>query len=914
MSENPLPSWPPGVHELRLGPVSVDLRYRRVISSAGTVELPQRPFELLCLFLAEPDVLHTRAELFARVWKGVIVEDANLSQSVWLVRNAIGEAKPWLRTVAKSGYVFEPPVALVAISDAPQGAAMAAEPEPAVEPDVPSRRRLRGAWLFAFLCAIIAAGTVAWLLTQETRVVETGPIRVVLVDLDRREDAPAIRPHWSLALLHAWVEWRLSSEPDAVVVEAPRLGQVSESSEVRVVLLSAEADPADQTRLRLAAHLTVDGATRSFGGSGALADVAPRIDALSRETVAALVEHPVALDTPPLDLNLDAAKRYTDALALKTARRPADAAAAFEDVIAMAPAFGLAYAQQATVLGDLGRMRAARARFAQAAPWIARLPAAAAQIALAQERMAERDFRAAQAAYADLSARYPAQPVYVIEHARALFNNRDIDAVLEVMSAIDWERQPPALLAASLILRANAQLQNSDSAHARQDALRADEIAERNGWPRQRGQALLVVAQVAVGSGNEDVGARFEDAAREFEQAGDLHGALSARISGEVHRRDSDGTRLRVLLEEAHAAGDTNLEVFGLRAEALRRVNLGELGAARDLLTRATRIVQEAGDMKFATSLPYELLQAIYLHAEYAAFDSELAQIDVANLRGAWRANIGEMAAGVAFRRGRFADADAAVQRFAPPLDSQAGDVAGVDVTYGCILAEIALRRGDLRAAQTEAARCAANGPGLGAVARDLVLLRVASLGGDSANAVRGLDKADAVLRALHDDIARWGLEILAAQLRLQAGDVAGAGAGLVELRRRLAGIEMPTLRADLLLTSAECALAQDLPAEASRWLDEAKALLPADDWIGSARVRILDAVLALRRGSAGAHDTLRTLVSQARERGDQMLAIAAMSLIAPADAETAELRTRTGLRNLSLRWLLGSAQEPVAH
>jgi DNA-binding winged helix-turn-helix (wHTH) protein len=84
--------WPAGTRRLRVHDVQIDLRYRRVIRPDQEAELPQRMFELLLVFLAEPQVLHNRSELFARVWPGVIVEDANLSQSVWMLRKALGES------------------------------------------------------------------------------------------------------------------------------------------------------------------------------------------------------------------------------------------------------------------------------------------------------------------------------------------------------------------------------------------------------------------------------------------------------------------------------------------------------------------------------------------------------------------------------------------------------------------------------------------------------------------------------------------------------------------------------------------------------------------------------------------------------------------------------------------------------
>ena len=101
MSDQLQSAWPVRTHALRIGEVEIDLRYRRVRRPEGEVELPHRIFELLLLLAAEPHVVHSRSDLLRRVWPGLVVEDANLSQSVWALRKALGEAqKDWIRTVS----------------------------------------------------------------------------------------------------------------------------------------------------------------------------------------------------------------------------------------------------------------------------------------------------------------------------------------------------------------------------------------------------------------------------------------------------------------------------------------------------------------------------------------------------------------------------------------------------------------------------------------------------------------------------------------------------------------------------------------------------------------------------------------------------------------------------------------------
>lgn len=85
--------WPAEARYLQLVDVTVDLRFRRLILADRSLELPQRVFDLMLLFLGEPHKLHTRATLFDRLWAGTVVEDTNLSQNVWLLRKALGEER-----------------------------------------------------------------------------------------------------------------------------------------------------------------------------------------------------------------------------------------------------------------------------------------------------------------------------------------------------------------------------------------------------------------------------------------------------------------------------------------------------------------------------------------------------------------------------------------------------------------------------------------------------------------------------------------------------------------------------------------------------------------------------------------------------------------------------------------------------
>ena len=223
MTETTRQTWPANTWLLQIDDLRVDTRYRRLIRPDQTVELPQRTFDLLLLFLREPHALHTRTDLFQRVWPGVIVEDANLSQAVWVLRKALGpERKDWIRTVAKGGYVFDPPAPITVIEESPSSISPASpplvdpapvspdealpppsstdtpapqdalpDPEPAgpasvgatTLPPAPPPSPLRRWWMAAAaLCLVSLAAAASWFGSQPTQRTETS-INVLLIEV-----------------------------------------------------------------------------------------------------------------------------------------------------------------------------------------------------------------------------------------------------------------------------------------------------------------------------------------------------------------------------------------------------------------------------------------------------------------------------------------------------------------------------------------------------------------------------------------------------------------------------------------------------------------------------------------------------------------------------------------------------------
>ncbi|UXI67938.1 transcriptional regulator [Tahibacter amnicola] len=342
MSSFLISPWPPNVRALRIDDVSIDLRLRRVERTDGAADVPQRPFNLLRIFLAEPNVLHTRAELFRRVWKGVVVEDANLSQSVWHLRRALGEGgRKWIRTVAKSGYVFEPPAAIVPVieesglMDVPAPAVLIGADDPAVAdtgpvdgveslraalspatdladtadiPDMPQaggrappeRLARRLPWLtgIAALIGLVALFLIPAVPASWSR--EPEAIRVVLIDADAGPGSPVEPTQWPKALLRAWLQWKLSYARNVRVLSPSQLARGDgDGGHERIVLLSMPAG--DGRQFSLHAHIGGGGTVRDLAVTGDIDQMPDLVDELSDRIIAALAPATVPVRWLPVD-------------------------------------------------------------------------------------------------------------------------------------------------------------------------------------------------------------------------------------------------------------------------------------------------------------------------------------------------------------------------------------------------------------------------------------------------------------------------------------------------------------------------------------------------------------------------------------------------------------------------------------
>lgn len=98
---------------LEFGPLTLIPEEGVLLRDGQPVALTPKAFELLAFLVANPGRLLTKNELLQAVWPDAMVEESNLSYTVFAIRKALGEGPEsarYIETVPKRGYRFVAPV------------------------------------------------------------------------------------------------------------------------------------------------------------------------------------------------------------------------------------------------------------------------------------------------------------------------------------------------------------------------------------------------------------------------------------------------------------------------------------------------------------------------------------------------------------------------------------------------------------------------------------------------------------------------------------------------------------------------------------------------------------------------------------------------------------------------------------
>jgi DNA-binding winged helix-turn-helix (wHTH) protein len=453
--------WSAGTQGLQVEDLLIDLRGRRLISPEGSVELQQRVFDLLLLLVSTPSNVLTRAEIFDSIWAGLVVDDSNLSQSIWLLRNALGDKRrSWIRTVARQGYAFDPPGPVtyldtlpastvaavgqlvqdpfvprempspvqntVSPTDADAGVARRAPETDVVNAEAQvargavsagarsiSRPRTRVALLG--LAAIVIIACVTWWVLPK-RSTDTLFVSLTTVKANSSADLP-----WASELLSQWTAWKLRQLSAVRVLSGEDIAAGKGFRNPQIVLISAVLST-DAKQVTLRARIERPGADRIVERTVLLDQAPAAIDELSNELLKTFLPAQKGR-WPALEVSAEGARKYIPIAEAFDQGHWSFVQAHAPSLLAQEPRFGLLYLQLAQAQSELGQTLPAIRHMELAVSLLSPLPPEAEAMLRASE-LAVDPRRAVEAvqAYEALLAVYPGDPAPHLQYADLLID------------------------------------------------------------------------------------------------------------------------------------------------------------------------------------------------------------------------------------------------------------------------------------------------------------------------------------------------------------------------------------------------------------------------------------------------------------------------------------------------------------
>jgi DNA-binding winged helix-turn-helix (wHTH) protein/TolB-like protein len=193
----------------RFGDFVLDVDERQLLRGGEVVSLTAKAFDVLLLLLRNCERTVTKEEFMETVWAGTVVEEANLTDNISTLRQALGDdaREPrYIRTVPKRGYRF---VAHVS-SEAP-----ASGPTEVPQPSAPPMRR---GMIIGVMLATIVLATLAFVMGPRETTPRV-PLRSVAVLPFDPLDADAGDAHLGVSLADSLITHLTSI--DELIVRPP---------------------------------------------------------------------------------------------------------------------------------------------------------------------------------------------------------------------------------------------------------------------------------------------------------------------------------------------------------------------------------------------------------------------------------------------------------------------------------------------------------------------------------------------------------------------------------------------------------------------------------------------------------------------------------------------------------------------
>lgn len=353
----------------------------RVFTSAGKpIFLHGRTFDLLIYMVRNGGRLLTKEELMNAIWGDAAVEEANLTQGVFLLRKALGANRPdgakLIVTVPGRGYKFLPEVEEIFGVLRPDGDETPVEaPEVPAIPEKKFQRRRWMVYAIAGSVALLSVAVAGWL--WQTRAVPGDHHEIVLADFENTTGDPGFDKPLSIALsidlkqspflliapnARARKTLELMERPPQEKLTAALAREVCQRIGDQAVLSGTIARFGQQYLVTLTATDCVGGQelvqTKAVAASGD--HVLQAIDSVAAQMRKRLGEPLKSLrrfDKPLLAKttgSLDALKAYSAAHELGMQGKFQESVPLFRRAIELDPRFAIAYSDLGTVYSNLG--------------------------------------------------------------------------------------------------------------------------------------------------------------------------------------------------------------------------------------------------------------------------------------------------------------------------------------------------------------------------------------------------------------------------------------------------------------------------------------------------------------------------------------------------------------------------------
>ena len=886
-SEQQHQSLESAVETYRVGDLILDTRSRTVQRPDGATVLTARVFDLFIVLLEAPHQVHSRESLFERVWGTTYLDDGNLTQTISVLRKAFGETrKEWIRTIAKKGYAFEPPVPIQ------RGQAGATVPSTVIPAQSPRLRRQLG-WMLIGVLAAACAGSNTIARTAQHKAAAATDASIAMIVTANPSASATSREGIASELLAEWLRWKLGLLPAVDLVEA---GEASTGRHSTVYVLdvsvSTQADrDAYSIMMRMRPVYNSEGAaTRGFEQRLSYpirnSDLPDAIDDASRRALAGIFPRRANDPWPRLDIGMDQAAIFLDAVRAEKAHDSLRADALYTRLTERAPRFAPGFWNLARLRSERGDRIEAPKLAHRAQILSAPTPRdSALMLAAAEGGIAFDHPKQTIMTYATLSLANSHRVEFVLERVRLYQRMSRPEEAMRLLANEDWSRYPLSTRIEQLMLRSQLALTLGDLITARESA---DDVIRLMPHGLQTDPHVLGIAQLVAARAyhqlfraGPDKPEMYRQAADTLESGGYAQDAAVARFHEAIVMKDTAlaERRMQAAIVIMRANDDRLPQIMILRAMAEEYDTAGDTARGDDTRRQARAIAQSLGNRTMQDLLELEQLIVAVERGDIAAASDHVNRLRHNTLWTKYRYRAAIHQAKILGLTGRYREALAVLDEVVHDTRrNEFSETAPDTIELFCERAATLIAIGEYSLARDQVSGCRDIGSDLIPIQAELLLAEIALHNNDRDTARARANAASVMLEKAGIDYEATDVAISLSRIWIKLADPERAE----RLYRSLDAFtqDAPLVAAQRSLGLAEIAAMRGEWDESRKLIDSIRNLQIDTPWKISSRIEIVEIAGAIARGDArDARKRSEALVERARRTEDAPILQEAVAL-----------------------------------